>query len=245
MDESALIILAVGAASAGFIAGLTGLGTALTALAFWLHIMPPQAAVPLACAIAIVNHVVSLSFVRQGFMWRRVWPFLVGGAIGLPIGVLALSALDSDTAKAGLGIFLILYCTYGLVVRQPPTVTGGGRLADGTVGMGGGFLGGLCGIAGPLPTIWAGLRGWPKDQQRAVYQPFNLFVLGVSAVGHLMLGRYQALPVESLIVFPIVAVCAVLGILTYRRLADHHFRKIVLVMLMVGGIVQIVDWLGG
>ena len=33
------------------------------------------------------------------------------------------------------------------------------------------------GLSGALPTIWCGLKGWGKDAQRAVFQPFNLAVL--------------------------------------------------------------------
>jgi uncharacterized protein len=34
-----------------------------------------------------------------------------------------------------------------------------------------GVLGGVTGLAGILVTIWFGLRGWPKDVQRAIFQP--------------------------------------------------------------------------
>ena len=46
-------------------------------------------------------------------------------------------------------------------------------------GFGGGALGGVAGLSGPLPTIWCGLRGWSADTQRGVYQPFNLAILGL------------------------------------------------------------------
>ena len=61
---------------------------------------------------------------------------------------------------------------------------GGGRLADGAIGFGGGVLGGATGLSGPLPTIWSGLRGWAKDQQRGVYQPYNLAILATTLVAY-------------------------------------------------------------
>ncbi|MDW3204430.1 MAG: sulfite exporter TauE/SafE family protein [Alphaproteobacteria bacterium] len=244
MDGSALLIFALGAGAAGFVSGLTGLGTALTALAFWLHVTTPQIAVPMAASIAVLSHLITLTYIRQGIVWRRVWPFLLGGLIGLPIGVAALSVLSGDAAKAGLGAFLILYCTYGLAVRRPPVIAGGGRPADGAVGFGGGFLGGLSGVSGPLPTIWAGLRGWPKDEQRGVYQPFNLVILGLSVAGHGLYDRFDPVAgTEALIAFACAAGGSILGITTYRRTSDRNFRRIVLILLLIGGITHLIAWL--
>src|SRR4029079_10965426 len=56
----------------------------------------------------------------------------------------------------------------------------GGRAADAAIGFAGGILGGLAGLSGPLPTLWASIRGWTKDQRRGVFQLCNGTVLGAS-----------------------------------------------------------------
>lgn len=38
-------------------------------------------------------------------------------------------------------------------------------------------LGGLAGLSGLAPTLWAELRGWEKDARRAVFQGCNLTIL--------------------------------------------------------------------
>lgn len=246
MEGSALIIFAAGAATAGFVSGLTGLGTALTALTFWLHVTTPQIAVPMAAAVAVLSHCITLAFIHQGIVWKRIWPFLLGGMIGMPLGVVSLSIISADVAKAGLGLFLILYCSYGLSVKTPPVITWGGRQADGAVGLGGGFLGGLAGVSGPLPTIWAGLRGWPKNEQRGVYQPFNLAILASAVFGHFLYGRYHVLTGTEIMVAAACTACGSLaGILTYRRTSDHNFRKAVLILLLIGGLVNLWAWISG
>ena len=67
-------------------------------------------------------------------------------------------------------------------VRRPPIVTGGGRLADAAAGFTGGVMGGMASLSGPAPLIWAQLRGWGKDEQRGVNQPFNMSVLFLALV---------------------------------------------------------------
>ncbi|MEQ8441173.1 MAG: sulfite exporter TauE/SafE family protein [Alphaproteobacteria bacterium] len=240
LEESALLIFAAGAVTAGFVAGLTGLGTALTALAFWLHVTTPQVAVPIAAAVAVTSHIVTLTFIRQGIFWPRLWPFLVGGLIGLPLGVWLLNFLSTEAAKLGLGVFLILYCSYGLSVKTPPVVAAGGRVLDGAAGSLGGVLGGLAGVSGPVPTIWCGLRGWPKDEQRGVFQPFNLVILLLSVVGHAGNGRYIEIDWQTIVMALVLgALGSVAGILVYRRTSDKNFRRIVLSLLLIGGITHI------
>lgn len=237
MDPLFLSVMLGGALAAGFVSGLTGLGTALIALSLWLFVAEPAFAVPVAATIAVACHVTTLAFVRQGIVWARLKPFLIGGLVGLPVGVLLLPLLDRETVKLGLGIFLVAYCSYGLLVRQPPLVRGGGRVADGLVGAGGGFFGGLLSISGPLPTIWAGLRGWPKDEQRGVYQPFNLIVLLIAAVGHYASGRVAASDAGLILGATLAAVLGALGgLAVYRRASDMQFRRYVLGMLLLAGV---------
>ena len=47
----------------------------------------------------------------------------------------------------------------------------GGTTADAAVGVFNGILGGATGLAGNIVTMWCGVRGWPKDVQRTVFQP--------------------------------------------------------------------------
>jgi len=246
MEGSALLLFALGAIVAGFVAGLTGLGSALAALAFWLHVLPPQIAVPLAATVAVTSHIVTLGFIRHGIIWKRLKPFAISGLAGLPFGIAALAYVSADAAKAGLGLFLILYCSYGLMIRTPPVISGGGRIADSLIGFLGGLMGGLSSASGPIPTIWAGLRGWSKDEQRGVFQPFNLIILGIAMIAHSVLGAFA--PVGSTLILITVAgavLGALGGIFIYRRVSDLGFRKIVLLLLLVGGISHLISWLSG
>ena len=51
-----------------------------------------------------------------------------------------------------------------------------GRGADAVIGFISGIMGGLGGYNGVLPAVWSQLRGWSKEEARAVYQPFIVVV---------------------------------------------------------------------
>ena len=107
---------------------------------------------------------VNLAFLALA--WTRLWPFLLGAALGVPLGVWVLALADPAQVRKGVAAFLVLYSLYGLARPALPPVKAGAAAAA-SVGFLNGVLGGMTGLAGILVTIWCGLRGWKKDEQRA------------------------------------------------------------------------------
>jgi uncharacterized membrane protein YfcA len=171
-----------------------------------------------------------------------VWPFIAGGIFGVPVGVAGLRFIDPQTLKVFLGVLLIGYAGVMLGFRRLPTILWGGRVADGMVGFGSGALGGVAGLSGVLPTIWCGLRGWNADDQRAVYQPFNLTILAIVLCTYITQGTMTG-EVWGLVFMciPATILGAYLGIRMYGRVNDQQFRAMVLWLLLVSGIVLTVS----
>lgn len=232
-----IIIVAAGALTAGFVTGLVGFGTGLAALGFWLQVIEPAVAAPLVAGCSVVGQVQSLVTLRPKVTLDRALPFILPGLAGIPIGTALLLALDPGPFKIGMGLLLVLVCSALLFLTGRVKVEAGGRLADGSVGFAGGILGGLAGLSGPLPTLWCTLRGWPKDDQRAVYQPYNLTILlfALVAMGFGgLLDKYFWTLFAAAVPATVTGVWA--GVTTYRRLEDHSFRQIVLILLLISGV---------
>ena len=100
------------------------------------------------------------------------------------------------------------------------------------------MLGGITGLAGILVVIWGGLRGWPKDQQRAVFQPVAVAIFAMSAF---WLGFKGAVAADTIRLFlfglPVLLAGTWLGMKLYGRLDEAAFRKVVLVLLLASGVV--------
>lgn len=237
----ALALSIFGALAAGFTTGFAGFGTGLVAAGFWLHALPAALVPPLVAIASVAGQLVSPLSVRRAFIWRRAWPFLLGGFIGLPFGVLALELATPGLLRAVVGGFLIAYAAVQLsgLVRQR-IGTWGGRPADGVVGLGGGLLGGFAGLSGPLPLVWLQLRGLPSEQQRATYQPFNLLILSAASIGMAIAGHVdgRVLTLAGLCL-PATIIGAWLGARAYRRVDETTFRLVVLLLLLISGLVLI------
>lgn len=230
-----LIIVLVGAFLAAFGVGLAGFADALIAAAVWLHVLPPVQAVPLIMATGMVIHLLSIVHLRRHIELSLLWPFVIGGAIGVPIGTWMLSYIEPKPFRLVVGALLLAYSVFAFV-RPHFKPVAGGRSADGGVGLVGGVLGGFAGLSGVVPTLWANMRGWPKDVQRGVYQPF-IFLMHGMGLGWLARSSMldQSLLTRWLWCLPAVVIGTWLGLKLYRRINEQQFRRIILVLLFLSG----------
>lgn len=236
-DPASWAILLGGALIAGFITGFAGFGAVLVASGFWFSVLPAPFVPPLLVMTAAAGQGVGLVAVRKSFDWRRATPYLIGGAIGVPFGVVALGLASPGALRLTVGLFLIGYSAFQLSPLTSLSVGGwGGRKADGAIGFGGGFLGGFAGISGPMPLIWLQLRGGPSARQRAVYQPFNLVVLSFACIVMAIDGRIGAEVLKlAAVLVPVTLAGSWLGVKAYPLLSEAGFKRVVLVLLLISG----------
>jgi uncharacterized membrane protein YfcA len=222
------------------VAGLSGFAFGLVAASIWLYILTPLQSATLIIAFGLIVQGVSVWKLRHALDWKRLWPFIAGAAIGVPAGVAVLTWANPAYVRIGVGVFLVLYSLYAWFRPALKPVTGGGGAADASVGFLNGMLGGMTGFAGILVTIWSGLRGWPKDQQRAVFQPVAVAIFLMSAI---WLGARGAVTQDTIKLFviglPVLIAGTWLGLKLYGRLDEATFRKVVLVLLFASGVILV------
>jgi uncharacterized protein len=235
-----LPIFIIATFAGAFVAGLSGFAFGLVAASLWLYILSPLQTATLIVAFGLIVQGYSVWKLRHALDWRKLWPFIVGAAIGVPVGVTLLTWSDPHSVRIGVGIFLILYSLYAFFRPTLKPVMRGGRAADAGIGFLNGLLGGMTGLAGILVTIWSGLRGWPKDVQRTVFQPVAVSIFLMSA---LWLGAKGTVTPETIKFFviglPFLFAGTWLGLKLFGRLNEAAFKKIVLALLFASGVVLI------
>jgi uncharacterized membrane protein YfcA len=237
-----LVIFLLATFAAALVAGLAGFAFGLVAAAVWLHILTPLQTASLIIAFGLIVQGVAVWKLRHALRWQRLWPFLIGGIVGVPIGVAVLGWANPDYMRATVGAVLILYSLYGFARPTMPPIVAGGTPADTGIGLLNGILGGATGLAGIIVTIWCGLRGWPKDVQRTVFQPIGVAIFALSAVTLGVSGAVNAETVRLFIIgLPILLAGTWLGLKLYGRVDDAGFRKIVLAVLLVSGLGLVVS----
>lgn len=232
-----ILTVALGAAIAGFVQGLSGFGFGLTAMALWAWTLEPRLAASLSVVGALTGQLLAAFTVRRGWDWKALWPFVAGGLAGLPLGLWLLPRLDVPLFQAVLGSFLVIVCPLMYFAARLPKVHRVGRAGDALAGAAGGVMGGIGGFTGVLPTLWCTVRGFDKDRTRAVIQNFNLAMQVVTFGSYLATGIIEPsmLPLLA-IVPPAVLVPVLLGARMYLGISELTFRKLVLGLLSLSGI---------
>jgi hypothetical protein len=237
MEASAYAILLFGALAGGFVSGLAGFGTALMALGIWLYVLPPALAVPLVLICSVASQISTLPAMWRVIDFKLAMPFVIGGLAGMPVGALLVEHADPSHFKLSVGAMLLVFPTALFFIRKPMALPVGGRGVDAAVGFAGGILGGLAGLSGPLPILWASIRGWSKDQRRGVFQIFNGTVLGAALILQSATGFVKLnVLLLALLAMPGTLIGARLGMRTYRALNDRNFYDVVLALLFLSGL---------
>ena len=237
MTHTAMTLVLLGAFAGGMVNGLTGFGTGMTALPIWVNALPPILASPLTVACSVAGQLQTLPAIWHAIDPRRLAPFVIGGLLGVPIGVALLPRIDAHLFRILVGVVLIVACALLLLKGRRVPWTAGGRMADAAVGLAGGVFGGLAGLSGILPTLWAELRGWPRDERRAVFQGYNLCILAFALASQAGVGLLDARLAQLLLIaLPGTIAGAWIGRRIYGRLDTERFGRVVLSVLLAGGV---------
>ena len=201
--------------------------------------LPPSIAVPLVliCSVSRADLDAAVDVASAS---TSSWPgrSSTGGLAGMPIGTLLVARADPQNVQAerrrdaaGVSDRAVFSSA-----RRWRFASAAGRPTP-AVGFAGGILGGLAGLSGPLPTLWASVRGWTKDQRRGVFQIFNGTVLGAALCLQIATGFVKAdVFWLALLALPGTLIGARLGMRTYHALNDRNFYDVVLALLFLSGL---------
>jgi uncharacterized membrane protein YfcA len=234
-------MLAIGAAIAGLVQGISGFAFSMVAMSIWVWTIDPILAAPMAVFGGWFGQVMSALRIRRGFQLHLLWPYLLGAAIGIPIGQRLLPYLNPNEFKLVLGSLLVVCCSAMLATARLPHVTHGGKVADAGVGLLGGVMAPLSGFSGLAPALWASLRGYNKDEHRAVLQNFNLIVLSATVASNVYYGRLNRGHVPQMaVVAGALVLPAIWGSKIYVGMSAAAFRKTVLWLLVLAGVTMLI-----
>ena len=240
MDGTVLGLYLLATFIGGMTTGIAGFAMGLVVSGIWLHILTPIQTAALIVGYALLAQTYSIWKLRQAMSWRKVAPFIIGGAVGVPIGALLLTYINPAHLRIGVGVLLVLYSIYSLAKPALKPVQGGVP-TDLGIGFFNGLLGGLTGLGGIIVTIWVQLRGWPKDVQRIVFQPVILAAQAMTAISLAFAGAYTAETIKLYLYgLPALAAGIWIGLKLYGKLDEAGFRKVILVLLLVSGLSLVV-----
>ncbi len=230
---TALILLIVFLAA--YQQSLSGFGFSLVAMPILVQLLGIQVAAPLVAVLALTLNVINTLRWRRSLDFGEIKRLGVWMALGVPVGIWGVFALNETIVKAGLGVLLVAYALYALFKpEQLPTIS---RRWAYPAGFLAGVLGGAYNTSGPPLILYGNLRNWSHDRFRAVLQGVFAFAAAMVVGGHLLARNFTP-DVLSILGPAAVAVLAgvALGAITDRHLKPQHIRTWITVVTLVLGV---------
>jgi uncharacterized membrane protein YfcA len=235
-----LTIFLVATFAGALVAGLSGFAFGLVAASIWLYILTPLQTATLIVAFGLIVQGYSVWKLRHALEWAKLWPFMLGAAVGVPIGVAILGWANPAHVRESIGVFLVLYSLYALFRPKMASITGGGRAA----GAGVGFLkrptrrnNGTCGYIGDDLVRPAQLA------ERSAASDFSAGCGCDLRHERRVAGHQGSVSADTIRLFlfglPVLLAGTWLGVELYGHLDETAFRRVVLVLLSVSGAVLI------
>jgi len=234
---------------AGLTSGLSGFGFSGVGAAS-LVLLPPVLGTPLLQALSTANQLLAVGQLSKDMprSWKAFWagagPYIVGGLPGSVVGIWLLTHLPARQLMIVFGSLLVLYSLYSIVKPVRALIRdGSGAFAGGVVGFLGGMLGGFTAFPGAAVVVWSSLRNLPKEQNRAIVQPYiimsQIYALSLLAWLHPKVFTHQYWVLLAL-TLPAVLPGTVTGVITYRHISDVNFKRISYLLLGLSGAVLLV-----
>ena len=224
-----------------FVSGFAGFAFSAVAGGILLHTLLPIEAVPLMMACSVGVQATNLWTLRRDIEWKQSLVLVLGGILGVPIAVWLLQTTDARTFREVFGLAVAFYAGYMLFRPGIADVRLMNPSRNALIGFGGGLIGGLTAMPGALPTIWCDMHGVPKNQQRGMVQPFiaamQVFALALMLIRHDLSAGVLA---NLLLSIPALIAGSVLGLLAFRNVSEQIFRRIILAVQLLSGLLLVV-----
>lgn len=232
---------------ASFIRSAFGFGEALIAVPLLAFAMPVDTAAPIAALVSITVAAVAIAQDWRHIHLRSAGRLFLATAVGTPLGLWALHALDEHLVKLVLGVVVMAFSLFALMRRRQAALHDDRHAWF--FGFGAGVLGGAYGMNGPPLVVYGALRGWSPQHFRATLQGYFLPASLMTMAGYGLTGLWTpSVTRDYLLALPAVLVATLLGRMLNKRLSGQAFVRCLYAGLALIGamlLVQSRGWIGG
>jgi uncharacterized membrane protein YfcA len=217
-----------------------GFGDALVAMPLLSMLVGVRVATPLVALMSVVIAIAILVNDWRKVEFRACIPLVMATAIGIPIGIAYLKGVNESTIKTVLGILIIGFGSYELMVRRSSNIISAKWAWP--LGVIAGILGGAYNTCGPPVVIFGRLRQWDAASFRATMQGYFLPTSILLAVFHGLGGLWnQQLLWNFGAAIPVVIFAILIGRRLNSRFETEKFYRAIYVILIVLGAWLVVE----
>lgn len=227
------------AALSAYAQAVSGFGFALLAVPLMIPFVGPGHAVVIATALGLFLTAGSSYTLRAYVEWRPVMKVSAGAMAGIPLGLLVLLFLDAHWLTLLIGTVVILTTVLLAVQKTSQASNPRAVLAAGVFS---GVLLSSTGMNGPPLVVIFQVLGFDPQRFRASLQASFVIQDFLAIMGFVFIGLMD--PETLLLIVAAIPALVVgwwLGNKMFARTGQRTFRKIVLAMLLLSGVLAIIQ----
>ncbi|MCP4360515.1 MAG: sulfite exporter TauE/SafE family protein [Chloroflexi bacterium] len=239
---------------AALVQTLSGFGFALLVMPLLTVMVGIETAAPLVALLGLTLYSINLLRYRRAVDWCELGRLGVAAALGVPVGIVAVTNIPEMIIRVLLGVVLVTYALYSLFrpVVTPALSNDQKSLAEAAVpssrwSYGAGFLAGCLGgaynVPGPPVVVYGSASQWPKDEFRAMLQSLFLLQGTLVVVGHGMTQHLTTAVLQTyLTIIPTLLLGIFIGSQVDGKVDKARFHTLVTVMILLSGVVLLINW---
>jgi uncharacterized protein len=238
MIDPLLILIAAVFLIAGFVKGVVGLGLPTVSMGLLAVSMAPSRAIAIVIVPAIVTNIWQTfvgPYLRD--IVRRLWPLMIGTAVGIWLNAGALTGQAARYASIVLGCLLVIYAITGLRKFAFSVAPGNEKWVGGVVGLVTGVISASSGVQ-VIPSVpFLQAIGMEKDelvQALGVFFTVATLALGFTLTRAGLVNSTTALPGVVAMVSSFAGVF--LGQAVRSRMDAERFRRWFLIAMIFLGL---------
>lgn len=233
-----LITALLGVFAASILRGFTGFGFGLASVPLLSLALPPAQVVPLVVVLQVLVGTLGLNDAARQCDWHAVFTLAPGLILGVPIGLLILTALPANPVRLVIGAVLLLSVVLiAKGARLPPNPS---RLLSAGVGLASGIINGLASMGGPPIIVYLLAIGHSTARLRATSIVYFMLAALVTAVPMTWRGLItRDILIWSAASIPALLIGSRLGTWAFHKAHPAHHKATALLVLTVLGVVLI------
>ena len=223
--------------------GLAGFGFAIVSVPIMIIFISPKMVVPIIVMQAILINLLILIEARKWLDLKRIWPLIVAGIAGIPVGTYLLVVLDVNVLRVFIGSVIAPFAIAYMVGFSKQVKNE--KLAFAPIGFISGLLGASTSIGGPPVILFFVNQGVDKQTFRANLVAYYLVVSLVVILAFVLSGVITTTVIQYAIWFlPATLLGTITGIKLAHKIDEKLFRKIALIVVTIAALSSIASGLG-
>lgn len=237
------IYLAITIFLSATIQGMTGFGFALISVPVMSIFFPITTVIPIIVFYSLISNFTVIFKTLKFTDFKKISPMIITGIAGIPMGASILKTFNPADLKIAVG-FIILFTSFvmlgGFKVRFKKE-----KVSYVVTGFVSGILNGSLSMSGPPIVLFLSNEGYDKNEFRANLALYSI-VTNILTIFTFVITGIISKPIVKTGLIGVIPLIfgSYFGIFIAEKIDNNHFKKLILILLIIMGGVTVFRSLG-